>query len=168
LDLHAQERPALSVEAAAGLGTGGGGEYSSGAGFVLDAAVALRARLTRRGAVLVGFAVGAQGPPGGGDDCILAPSGRCVPDFPLFYSTAAFLGWEIAGYQGPSVRALAGPAYYRADEGGAALGLQGRVDVATPALLHVALVASVRGTVLPNYRGDALGLVAAVVGVRLQ
>ena len=114
------------------------------------------------------FAVGAQGPPDSGDDCILTPSGGCVPDSPLFYSTAALLGWEIARGRGPSARALAGPAYYRADEGGASLGLQGRVDVATTALLHVALVVSARGAVLSNYRGDALGLAAAAVGVRLQ
>ena len=46
--------------------------------------------------------------------------------------------------------------------------LWSRLDVATRGLLHVAFVVSARGAVLPNFRGDALGLAAAGIGVRLQ
>ena len=164
----AQRRPLLSLDASAGVGTGAGGKFRDPTGFALDALAAMRVRPAPAGAIVAGFAAAMQGMPSSGDDCLLTPSGECVPDFPLFYSAAALLGWEVAGVSGPSLRLLGGPAYYRADEGGAAFGLQGRLDVATPALLRVALVVSVRGTVLPNFRGDALGLAAAGLGVRLQ
>jgi hypothetical protein len=167
-DAGAQQRPALSLEASAGVGTGAGGEFQSRAGFAFDGFIGLRVRQANRGGTVAGLTGGIQGALASGDDCLLTPSGGCVPDFPLFYSAAALLGWEAAGTRGPSLRMLAGPAYYRADEGGAALGLQARLDVATPALLHVALVASVRGAVLPNFRSDALRLAAAGLGVRLQ
>jgi hypothetical protein len=164
----AQRRLPLSLDATVGFGTGAGGEFRDPRGFALDALAAMRVRPAPAGAIVAGFAAELQGMPSSGDDCLLTPSGGCVPDFPLFYAAAALLGWEAAGGSGPSLRLLGGPAYYRADEGGAALGLQGRLDVATPAMLHVALVVSVRGAVLPNFRGDALGLAAAGLGVRLQ
>jgi hypothetical protein len=168
LHVGAQQRPALSLEASVGFGVGDGSEWRNRAGFALDGLVGLRVRSAPGGAILAGLAGGMQGMPGSGDDCLLTPSGGCVPDFPLFYSAAALLGWEAARASGPSLRVLAGPAYYRADEGGAALGLQGRLEVASPAWLHVAVVASVRGAVLPNFRGDALALAAAGFGLRLQ
>jgi hypothetical protein len=164
----AQRRPLFSLDASAGFGTGAGGEFRDPAGFALDALAGVRVRPAPAGAIVAGLAAGMHGMPSSGDDCLLMPSGGCVPAFPLFYSAGALLGWETASASGPSLRLLGGPAYYRADEGGAALGLQGRLDMTTPALLHVALVVSVRGAVLPNFRGDALGLAAAGIGVRLQ
>ena len=155
---EAQRRPTLSLDASGGFGTGTGGEFRDRAGFALDALAATRVRPAPAGAILAGISAEMQGMPGSGDDCLLTPSGGCVPDFPLFYSAAALLGWEAAGVSGPSLRLLGGPAYYRADEGGVALGLQGRLDMATPALRHLALVVSVRGAVpaqLPRRRACA-------------
>lgn len=157
-DASGQRWPAVSLDATAGLGaSSGGGNFRSRGAVALDALFGIRLRPAAGSGLLAGLSAGLQGPIHGGDDCLIAPGGGgCVPHFPLFYSAGALVGWERAGARGPSVRVLAGPAYYRADEGGRALALQGRLDLATPALFHIALVASLRGAVLPDFRGDAL------------
>ena len=162
------QRLAPSLDVSAGFSTGIAGDFEARGGVAFEVLPALRVRPAPSGAILAALATGMQGPLASTDDCVPRPAGGCVPDFPLLYSAAALLGWERAGPRGPSLRILAGAGYYRADEGGAALGLQGRLDVATPPLLHVALVASVRGAVLPNFRGDALGLAAVGLGLRLR
>jgi hypothetical protein len=63
---------------------------------------------------------------------------------------------------------LAGPAYFRGEDPGGALGLQGRLDVSTPPVLHTALVVSLRGAVLPGFRGETLGTTSLGVGLRIQ
>lgn len=157
-----------SLDVSAGFGAGVGGDFEARGGVAFDAVAGLGVGPARRGPVVAALAAGMQGPLGSSDDCVPAPSGGCVPDFLLLYSAAALLGWERANARGPSLRVLAGPGYHRADEGGAAFGLQARLDVATAPLLHVALVASVRGAILPNFRGDALGFTAVGLGVRLR
>jgi hypothetical protein len=88
-----------------------------------------------------------------------------VPSFPDFYLIAALMGWENgAGL----VRALVGPAYVQADFDGRTVGVQGRLDAATPALWRVAMVVSIRPTLIPYYRGDMVGLLAVGIGLRLR
>ena len=162
------QRVAPSLDVTVGIGTGVGGDFEARGGIAFDALAGLQARTARRGTVLAAVAAGVEGPLVSTDDCVPRPSGGCVPDFPLLYSASALLGWERARSRGPSFRVMAGPGYYRGDAGGAALGLQGRLDVATAPLLRVAIVASLRGVVLPSFRGDALGLAAVGLGLRLR
>ena len=97
----AQPRPRFSLDASAGLGTGAGGEFREPAGFALDAIAAMRVRPAPAVAIVAGLAGGMQGMSSSGDDCLPAPSGGCVPDFPLFYSAGALIGWEAARGSGP-------------------------------------------------------------------
>jgi hypothetical protein len=69
---------------------------------------------------------------------------------------------------------LAGPGYIHLDgddsagQRGSAAGAQGRVDLAAPPLGPVALVASLRATVVPRFRGQTLATWAAGLGLRLR
>ena len=162
------QRLAPSLDVGLGFGTGLGGDFEARGGVAFEALAGFRVRPAPGSAVVAALAAGMQGPLGGSDDCVPHPSGGCVPDFPILYSAAALLGWEKASARGPSFRMLAGPGYYEVDEGGGTLGLQSRLDVATAPLLHVALVAWARGAVLPRVRGDALGLAAVGLGLRLR
>ena len=101
----------------------------------------------------------------------IAPRGGCTPAYPLFYSVGALAGWQWGRGRDASVRALSGAGYYRAvrrDGGGGTIGLQCRIDLATAALWRVALIGSLRGAVLPSFRGDAHGLGTASFGVRVH
>ena len=69
---------------------------------------------------------------------------------------------------GFSARALAGPAHFQGEERKNAFGLQGRLDVARPLFFHTAVVASVRGSVLPRYEGETLSYTAFGLGLRIQ
>jgi hypothetical protein len=169
--LFAQERTPASLEASAGVGFGRGGTFRDRTAIALDATLGWRIGETASGAMVLALSGGVQGNSGATDICVIAPDGGCVPAYPLFYSLGAAAGWEWARGRGASARVLAGPAYYRAvrrDGGGGTVGLQGRVDLATPALWRVALVGSLRGAVLPSLRGDAHTLGTAGLGVRVQ
>jgi hypothetical protein len=79
----------------------------------------------------------------------------------------------VAGVQrtigaGLSARALAGPTYFQAADGDDTFGLQGRLDVAKPLFFHTALVASVRGSLLPRYEGETLSYATFGLGLRIQ
>ena len=61
---------------------------------------------------------------------------------------------------------MIGPAVVQAEGGERTLGVQGRVDVAAAAGRHVAVVASIRPLLVPDYRGSAVGLLAIGLGLR--
>jgi hypothetical protein len=63
---------------------------------------------------------------------------------------------------------MAGPAYFRDEQLKGALGVQGRVDVATAPVLHTSLVLSLRGGLIPSFRGEALGTTSVGVGLRIH
>lgn len=171
--LLAQGRSPVSVEASAGVGLSrGGGTYRNRMGIALDATLAWRIRPTESGAVVVGLSGGMQGAVGSmADICVVASNGGCAPAYPVFYSVAALAGREWGRGRPTFARVLAGPAYYQAgarDGGGSAVGVQGRVDLATPVRGRVAVVGSVRGAALPSFRGDAHAHGAVALGVRVQ
>jgi hypothetical protein len=166
--VEAQQRLRLSFDATLGFGTGsGGGPWNHDDGFALDGLLGARVGGARKVAVLAAVDGGMHAIMGG-DDCLLSPSGGCVPDFPILYYGAVLIGVEATAPRRLSLRLLAGPAYFHGDEGGTALGVQGRVDVATPPLAHVAIAASIRGAVMPDFQGDALRVRAFGLGLRLQ
>jgi hypothetical protein len=117
---------------------------------------------------MTSLSAGWQGALAGADDCLIAPGGGCVGDFPMFFSIAAIGGVEVGRAHRATARLLAGPAYFREDEGEQTFGMQARFDAATPAILHVSLVASARASLLPNFRGDRYALTTLGVGVRIR
>ena len=91
------QRISPSLDVSVGAGTSAGGEFVSRGGFAVDAVAGLRVRPAGRGAILAGIAAGMQASMGNQDGCVTSSSGRCVPDFPILYSTAALLDWEGRG-----------------------------------------------------------------------
>jgi hypothetical protein len=162
-------RPA-SVDVGVGVGFGrGGGLRHARDGVAASALVAWRVRALSAGAMLVGLGGSAQAPTDGSDDCLLAPGGGCVPNYPGLQSVGALGGWGAGrGRRGSAVRALAGPAVFRSDERATALGLQARVDVATPSVAHLALVAWGQAALVPRLRSEAYRLGAVGLGLRVQ
>ena len=164
--IGAQQQRAFSGDAT--IGTGGGhtgGEYRGDRGGVaLDVLLARSLRPAGGGALVGAANAGAQGPRGGDARCVVSSTGGCVPSFPAFATLGALVGWQNAS---ATLRAMAGPAYVRA-RGSGAVALEGRADGAVPLARHLALVASVRGTFVPNYRGDAFELFAFGAGVRIH
>lgn len=160
-----QSQPAL-LEASVGAGhLSGGPPFTSRGGYAVDALLGARVRPLPAGALVLALNGAMQGPVVSNDMCTLTAGGDCVGAQPIFYTVGVLAGW--ANRTG-SLRALAGPASVQADGGDRALGVQARLDGASPALYHVAAVLSLRGTLVPNYRGDALGLMAFGVGLRLR
>jgi hypothetical protein len=173
MPLAAQERSPVSLEASFGVGSGRSERtYRDRTAPVIDAMLTWRIRPDANGAILLGLSVGGHGVMTGvTSDCILMPDGGCMAPYPAFHSLGLLVGREWRRWAGSSVRALAGPALYRADwrsGGGRTGGLQGRVDIASPPVWRVALLGSVRGAVLPGYRRERHTLGAIGLGIRLQ
>ena len=102
---------------------------------------------------------------GSGDTCLLVPGGGCAPQSPSVRLFGTLVGWETrTGW----LRAMGGIAYAGPTLGGSALALQGRLDAAVEVVRHVALMASVRPVVIPNYRGDWFRLLGVSLGLRLR
>ena len=143
--------------------------FSNHGGVALDAVATSRVRKFSRVALVVGAGVAAETIFAANDCMVPAPPAvftGCAPNFPEFSSLTALAGVE--GRYGFIARVLAGPSVLRAGERGTAVGLQGRVDLSTPALIHVSLVASARGAWIPNFEGESHRIRAVGVGVRFQ
>ncbi len=166
LNAAAQQTRAVSFDANFGVETvRTSGEYRAPhRGSAVDALLAIRLQGAGHGALLAGLSAGTPWGWTSTSICILASNGGCIPTFPQFLKVGALVGWENPG---ATLRAMGGPAYVVA-EGRQAFGLQGRVDGAAPISRHLALVGSVRGTVVPNYRGDAFEVYALGVGIRIR
>ena len=161
-------RPALSLDAT--YGTGGGqtnGNYveREARGATFDVTVAFRARLEARSGFLAGLDWGAQGTGAHDAVCIRRPEGGCKEHFPEFMFFGALAGWESE--QGV-IRLTGGPAYARIDDDAGALALQARAELAAPVFPHLGLVASLRGTHLPNAAGSRFSFFAVGFGVRIH
>lgn len=177
--IHAQQLRPVSVDVTVGAGGGvGGGERAERGGAALETLVGVRVRALSRGALMAGVSAGFQGPLGGSDVCHLGSRGQCLDDFPMLGYVAVLGGWEGARTTGPlrgaTARVLGGPAFVHVEGDDAAapqgntVAAQGRLDLATPPLGPVALVASFRGAVVPRFHGQALGIWGYALGVRLR
>lgn len=167
-EVRAQQGFGPSVEASLGIYRGRGGNFAERGGPVLDAVLTVPMRRQSAGSVVAGIATGVTGPLASDLVCAVGPAGECVPDYPTFLSVAVVGGVQRRIIGGNSARLLAGPAFHQAADGGAALGLQVRGDVARPLFFRTALVASLRGDLLPRYQGDRLGFAAFGLGLRIQ
>lgn len=167
--LPAQQRAPFSIDASIGAGHGyGGGNRVDRNGYALDALLAWRARPLTGGGLLLGVSGGIHAPHGGDAICALDSDGRCIAGYPRITGAGVLTGWERARKRGASLRMLAGPGYHRVNGSGGALGLQGRVEVATPPWARVSLVGSLRAIYLPSYRGDSYLLRALGIGIRVR
>lgn len=158
----------LTVEATAGVAVASGGTYVDRAGMAIDALVAYPLRRTPAGTLVAGVTLGVQGFVSTADRCGLVHGGECTPELPLFYSGSALLGVQRGSRRTASARYMAGPVYYRADDGGGALGVRGLVDVATPSWHRTALVASLRHSLLPGFRREVVGITSFGLGIRIE
>jgi len=156
------------MEVTAGFRSGHGGTYVNRGGAAFDVAIGYRLRDTPAGSLIGALTFGAQAPVISADVCLLLPDGGCAPDFPVFFSAGALLGVQRGTARTFSARLLTGPVYYQTAGDGGAIGLQGRVDVATPSLYHTSVVASLRHSLLPSLRDEALGVTSFGLGLRVQ
>jgi hypothetical protein len=168
VDAAAQARFGPSVEASLGVSTGGGGMFAHRTGGAMDAVLAVPLRQTSSGAVILALTGTANGPVAVDDICVVAPNDGCLEDYPTFMSLGLAAGVQRRLGSGLSTRVMAGPAYYQAVDGSDTFGLQGRVDVARPLVFRTAIVASLRGAVLPRYEGETLRFAAVGLGLRIQ
>ena len=161
---RAQGRSPVTLDATVGFGVGvGGHEYRDRTGYSGDALLGVRVAEWGRGNLVVGASAGAQGPPGGGDDCLLTPTGGCIARFPIFYVVGLAAGWEQADGR---LRLLAGPVAVQGDGGARTGGLQLRSEAALGIGGGLSVVFSVRGVLVPRYAREAMGLLGFGLGVR--
>jgi len=163
---EAQPSRALSLDASIGQGRSyTAGEFDGdGKGLAVDALLALRLRPAGSGALVAGLGASSQGEAARNDICRVAPSGGCLSSHPHFSTIGALLGWESARGR---LRVMGGPSFVSADSR-STFGVQGRVDGAVPVSRHLALIASLRGTLVPDHGDDAFRLLAYGVGVRIH
>lgn len=133
-------------------------------GAAVDALVALRLGNAGGGAVIAGVNAGTPWAWASTTICLPASGGGCIPTYPAFLKIGALAGWEN---RRATLRAMGGPAYVNAD-GAATWGLQARLDGALPIAERLAMVGSVLGTMVPNFRGDAFQVYSIGLGVRLR
>lgn len=158
-----------SVEASVGASAGLGGTYHHRAGPALDAVLTMPVAASASGTYVLGITGMANGPMAVDDICLVGPDETCVEDYPTFVSLGVVGGVQRRLGSAYSARVLAGPAYYQSVDSDDAFGLQGRVDVARSTILpRTALVASVRGSLLPSFQGEPLSFAAFGLGLRIQ
>lgn len=163
-----QARFGPSVEAGLGISAGAGGRFTHRVGGAMDAVLAVPLRQTASGTVMLAVTGTGNGPVAVDDVCVIGPGGECLEDYPTFMSLGLAAGVQRRQASGLNTRLLAGAAYYQAVDGPDTWGLQGRVDVARPLVFRTAIVASVRGTLLPRYEGETLSFAAVGLGLRIQ
>ncbi len=168
VDAAAQARFGPSIEASLGVSTGGGGTFMHRSGGAMDAVLAVPVSRTPAGSVMLAVTGTANGPVAVDDVCRVGPDDACLDDYPTFMSLGLAAGVQRRLGSGLNTRVLAGPAYYQAVDGSDTFGVQGRLDVARPLVLRTAVVAYVRGAVLPRYEGQTLGFAALGLGLRIQ
>jgi len=166
LAAEAQKTRAVSFDASFGFeSVQTSGEYRNpDQGAAVDAMLAVRLGAAGPGAIVIGVSAGTPWAWSSTDICVPASIGGCVPTYPQLLKVGALIGWENTSM---NLRAMAGPAFVSAN-GSRSLGFQSRLEGAAPISRRLALIASLRGTIVPNYRGDGLGAYALGVGVRIR
>lgn len=166
-DAAAQVQSPLSLEASAGLGWGTAqGDYTGERrGIAGDLLIGARLGDIASGSLVGALAVGANGAGAATGACIPVVGGGCLSRFPSFFSVAPLVGWEPGR---GAHRFMVGPAIVQDSYDNRSIGVQGRYDVVATSVQRIAVLLSVRSTYLPNHRGDAVGLMAAGLGLRLR
>lgn len=162
----AQQHPSLSVEATLGRVFGyTAAEYlSDRRGSGVDLMLGVRAGAAGKRGIVLGANAGFYD--GGPRTLVCHRATRedgCIQPFPFFEIAGTLVGWENAS---TTLRVMGGPAWAHAES--EALAWQARLDGALPVVRRLALVGSVRGTIVPKYRGDAVKLLALGLGLRVR
>lgn len=163
----AQQTFGPSVEGSVGLRYGSGGHYMNRAGAAVDVLATMPVARVAGGTVVGGLTGGVSGAMASELVCVADPQFACVPGFPTFVSVAALAGVQRSLGSG-SLRVLVGPGYYQAVDGPDVLGMQARIDVATPRFWRVSLIGSARTNVLPDYQNDVVRLNTFGIGLRIH
>jgi hypothetical protein len=148
----------------------GGPEVLSRGSFGADGLLTMRLAKDGNSGLLAGISVSWQAPPPSGDICRPGQATQCLHDYPQFTTVGVLAGWTSAAGR---VRVLGGVASVRAqpEEQWAkpdyTMGFPVRVESVLAKFPHLAVVASLRGTVLPRYRGNAYTLLASGLGFRI-
>lgn len=164
---NAQPRAPISVAAtfAKGMGFNRGEDLGNRNGSAADVLVALRFRPTAGGVLVAGLGGSIQGGGSYPAICIPMSNGECTPPFPTFHALTSAVGWET---NGAIARGMIGPALVWPEEGSAVVGIQGRLDLMPVTVGRVSGIVSLRHTLIPDYRGDMVGLLAIGAGLRLH
>ena len=162
----AQQPPPFSAEATFGFVFGHtAGEYlGDREGKGLDVLLAARLGASKTRGVMVGANASLHG--GGAHTSVCRPATTgdgCIQPFPFFHVAGVLMGWES---RSTTLRMMGGPAWAHAE--GDALAWQARVDGTLPIGWRLGLVGSLRGTLVPDYRGDAVTLVGLGLGIRVR
>jgi hypothetical protein len=164
---NAQSLWPVSFEIGMGVGKAStSGEYRRNTnGNTLDALSALRLRTMSHGAVVASLGFGLQGTGGVTTICLPRSTGAgCIPKFPQFTAFSALVGWET---RHANLRVLGGPALVRGDSSSTNAWM-GRIDLATPPVLRLSLLAFFRAAVVPYYEGDSFRFQSMGIGLRLR
>ena len=167
--VESQDRWPASFEASIGAGAGrSSGEYrGNDKGFLADLLVGARVGSAFGGGLFGALSFGVQGAGTVTTDCMPASDGGCVDGFPEFTAVSVLGGWER---QSTDFRVLSGPAVVRAygDWSFEGFGWMGRIDIGLPLAGHLSATGSVRGIVVPSYRGESYQLLGVGVGLRIR
>jgi len=162
-----------SIEASVGKSGGAGGNPRAqhANGGVADVGVTLGLREGSAGTMLAAATYGLHLDNGQDLSCPLDPvTMGCIPDYPEFSGPSLLAGWQSPRPERGSLRLLAGPGLYRANNRdiGNTLGWLARVDIASPSLMRVSLVGSARATLVPNAEGTRYRQTALGLGLRIH
>lgn len=163
-----QQRFGPSLEASVGWFGGTGDTFDRHGGPAIDGVLAVPLARTSAGTVVAGITGGMSGPIMHDLICEADPNGGCIPDFPTFATIGAAAGLQRGLTSTLSARVMAGAAVYQDVDGPSAFGFNSRIDVAQRLIYRAAIVASVRGAVLPRYEGNSLRFAAFGLGLRIQ
>ena len=113
-------------------------------------------------------------------NCRVLPDGSCMRNLPTMSSSGMLIGWEVLSSDGASLRLLAGPAGYRSNlndprgplageiDIATSGGHQARIDLSTPHMGWLAVVASFRWSHLASFLDGEVDYLNLGVGVRLR
>jgi hypothetical protein len=162
-----------SIEASVAKSGGHGGNPRAmhANGGVADIGVTLGLREGSAGTLLAAATYGLHLDNGKDATCPVDPvTMACVPDYPEFSGPSFLAGWQTPRPERGSLRLLAGPGLYRANNRdiGNTLGWLARLDIASPTLMGISLVGSARATVVPNAEGTRYRQTAFGLGLRIH
>ena len=130
-----------------------------------DLTIAAQLSPGNTGGLIAAVSASAQGQPAHADNCVTRPDYvGCVPYYPGFITFAVTTGLET---RSGHFRFLGGPARL-SEDGDAAVGVLGRVDTALPLFWHTSFTASLRGVLIPKFRGDSFRTGALSFGIRFR
>lgn len=163
--LHAQQTASIFVQATLGIGTSAGGDYVERDENTAEVMLGGRAP-KRTGPIAFGMALGGNFVYGSDLTCRVGSNGGCVPGMPRFGYVALLTGLDAHGRAG-GIDVMAGPALLMASSA-TRIGAQARVDLTSPSVLHLSIVASPRLLLVPNLAGATLTLRSFSIGLRLR